>query len=368
MLHVTAVEYTAQILLMPQMTALQAAGYEVRVGCAPETGGFSPSLRPFGPVAIAFPRSVRPPAMARAAARFVSVIRSMQPDLVHLHSPAVALPARFIPRSLLPRHTRIAYTVHGFAHQWDSRSTRDRVLERVERVLAPRTDMLLFQSREDLEQAERRGYGARHVYLGNGVQDDWFEDVRRVRHTPLRLLFIGRLVREKGLLDLLDALELVPDVELAIAGGRLSTDRDDVEPQVRARMSSPGLAGRVELLGVLPREALRRRVHDSDVLVLPSYREGVPRSLIEGLASGLPGVATQIRGCRELIEHGRNGFLVPAGDAAALAGALYTMAHMSDEQYARMTRAAYAGATSTYRESAVIDRLLTAYADLGLVP
>ena len=137
--------------------------------------------------------------------------------------------------------------------------------------------------REDLEQAERRGYGARHVYLGNGVQDDWFEDVQRVRHAPLSLLFIGRLVREKGLLDLLDALELVPGAELAIAGGRLSTDRDDIEPHVRARMSGSGLAGRVQLLGVLPRDRLRRRVHDSDVLVLPSYREGVPRSLIEGL-------------------------------------------------------------------------------------
>jgi glycosyltransferase involved in cell wall biosynthesis len=306
--------------------------------------------------------------MARAATRFVSVVRSLQPDLVHLHSPAVAMPARLIPRAALPGRTRVAYTVHGFAHQWDSPTPRDRVLEQVERRLAPRTDMLLFQSREDFEQAARRRYGARHVYLGNGVQDDWFEDVRRIRHTPLRLLFIGRLVREKGLLDLLDALELVPQAELSIAGGRLSTDRDDVEPEIRARMSAPALAGRVHLLGVLPRQSLRQRVHESDVLVLPSYREGVPRSLIEGLASGLPGVATQVRGCRELIEHGRNGFLVPPRDVAALAGALHTMAEMPDEQYDRMGRAAHTSASADHRESAVIDRLLAAYADLGLRP
>jgi glycosyltransferase involved in cell wall biosynthesis len=367
-LHLAAVEYTAQVLLLPQMTALKDAGFDVRVGCAPGPQGFSSMLSPFRPVNIAFPRSVRPTAMARAASRLVAAVNAIEPDLVHLHSPAVAMPARLIPRRLLPRRTRVAYTVHGFAHQWDAPTPRDRLLERVERVLAPRTDMLLFQSREDLEQAGRRHYGGRHTYLGNGVQDDWFEDVRRVRHRPLQLLFIGRFVREKGLLDLLDALEHVHGAELSIAGGRLSTDRDDIEPEVRRRISSPTLAGRVRLLGVLPRLQLLQQVRDSDVIVLPSYREGVPRSLIEGLANGLPAVATHIRGCRELVEHGRNGLLVPPGDVAGIAAAIHTMVHMPDDQYARMCREAHETAAARHRESAVIDRLLAAYADLGISP
>lgn len=366
-LHVSAVQYTAELLLLPQMEALRDHGYDVRVAFACEPGMIPPRLAAFDPVDVKFPRSPRPLTAGRALARFVTTLRVMRPDLVHLHSPAAALTIRCLPRALFPAGTQVAYTVHGFAHQWDAPSRRERFLERTERLLAARTDLMLFQSQEDLARARTSGYRSRLVYLGNGVEDEWFDVPQRLgRRGPLHALFIGRLVREKGLAELLDSVEQVPNVYLTLAGGQLGSERDGAEVLVRERASSPGLAGRVRVLGSVPKTRLQEEMAATDVVVLPSHREGVPRSLIEGLASGRPAIATDIRGCRELVEHGRNGYLVPVRDVGALAAALRRMRDLTDLEYAELSRVARERASALYRERLVIDRLLRAYADLGL--
>jgi glycosyltransferase involved in cell wall biosynthesis len=366
-LHVAAVEYTATRLLLPQLRALQAKGYDARLACAPDGPDFDRGLAAFRPVRLAFPRSADPVAIGRACHRLVRILRALQPDVLHLHTPAAALPARMLPRLAIPARTRVVYTVHGFPHVWEARGRRDRALERVERLLAPRTDLLLFQSREDLAQAEARGYRTRLRYLGNGVEDSWFAvPARKTPSRPLELLFVGRLIREKGVLDLFDALTAVPDVRLTVAGAQLPTDRDGVEAVLRQRAAAPGLAGRVTFTGLVGKAEMHALVARADALVLPSYREGVPRSLIEGFAAGRPAVATDVRGCRELVEDGVTGFLAPPGQPDRLAAALGAMAALSDERYRTMSTAAGKLASAAYRESVVFDRLVDAYTALGV--
>jgi glycosyltransferase involved in cell wall biosynthesis len=297
----------------------------------------------------------------------VNALRRLQPDLVHLHTPAAALPTRLLPRKLLPARTRLVYTVHGFAHVWDSATRRDRALEFLERSLASRTDALLFQSVEDLEQTRARGYQSELIYLGNGVEEDWFHLVGPTRESkPLKALFVGRLVREKGLLDLFDALERAPGVHLTVCGAELPSDRDGVESVLRARASTPALAGRVEFTGFLGRAEMRQQVQKADVLVLPSYREGVPRSLIEGMAAGRPAVATDVRGCRELVTDGKTGWLVRPRDPLALAAGLNRAAGTGPAEFDRFSSAARALADGRYRERAVFQRLLDCYRVLGV--
>jgi glycosyltransferase involved in cell wall biosynthesis len=367
-LHVAAVEYTANVLLLPQLRELRRRGYIVRLACAPDAERFSQQLDEFEPVRVAFPRTPRPWAIANASLDFLKTLRRIQPDLVHMHTPAVAFPTRALPRRLLPKHTRVVYTVHGFAHVWDSHRRRDIMWERVERLLAPRTDAMLFQSQEDLEQTERLGYRSRLVYLGNGVEDDWFEipplpGPRR----PLRALFVGRIIREKGVLDLFEALARVDSVELTVAGGELPSDRDGVESELRRRATEPPLAGRVRFVGLVGRAEMRAHVKAADVLVLPSYREGVPRSLIEGMAAGRPAIASDVRGCRELVRDHTTGFLVPPADVPALAAALARFVAQPESEYVRMSRAARDLASKEYRESRVFGRLVAAYEELGVV-
>jgi glycosyltransferase involved in cell wall biosynthesis len=365
--HVAAVEYTARVLLAPQLAELQDRGYDVRLICAPAGATFATDLRRFQPVEASFPRSPRPAAIARALRRFQRVVQELEPDVLHLHTPAVALTTRFLPRRAFPPRTRIAYTVHGFAHVWDSPGLRGRVLERVERRQARRTHALLFQSREDLAQVRARNYRTATYYLGNGVQDDWFTGPRDpVNRIGPRALFVGRLIREKGVVDLLDALEQVPGVELRVAGTQFSTERDGVGHEVERRVTRPPLRGRVELLGELDREQLKVAHSRADFLVLPSYREGVPRSVIEAMAGGLPALVTDVRGCREVVRHGVNGLIVPPGEPAALARGLAAMASLSPAEYRAMSEAAYDTVSSEYRERTVFERLVGVYSELGV--
>jgi glycosyltransferase involved in cell wall biosynthesis len=368
-LHVAAVEYTAIALLAPQMRWLQSCGYEVRLACSADGPQFRTSLAEFQPIQLAFPRSGDPKAMFRACRRLIRIINEIRPAVVHLHTPAAAIPSRMIPRALIPDETRIVYTVHGFAHVWDSNDWRNRALETAERALAPRTDLMLFQSREDLAETRARNYRTALRYLGNGVEDGWFTvQPRTVPRTPLELLFVGRLVREKGVLDLLEALAQVPGANLTVVGTELPTEREGVESAARSRAQAPDLTGRVRFLGPVPKDAMPAVVADCDALVLPSYREGVPRSLIEGFAAGRPAIATDVRGCRELVQDGETGFLVPPHSPDLLAVALRRLVDLRPEHYRAMSTAAHALASDQYRESTVFRRLLNAYVDMGVPP
>ncbi|MEA2828884.1 MAG: hypothetical protein QOG43_3323 [Actinomycetota bacterium] len=369
-LHIAAVEYSVRTLLLPQLAALARAGCTVRVACAPEGEAFHADLAPYRPVPLTFSRSLRPVPITGALVRLAALVRRERPAAVHLHSPAAALPVRLLPRGLLPAGTRVLYTVHGFSHQWDEpMPARDRRLERLERMLAGRTDAILFQSAEDFTQAGARGYRSRLRLIGNGVEDHWFsvpapDPVRE----PLRLLFVGRIVREKGVLELLEALARVPGVELGVAGTEIPSERTGVLAEARREVSRLGLDGRVRFLGHVDADRMPAVVADHHALVLPSHREGMPRSLIEGLAAGRPCVATDIRGCRELVDDGVNGYLVPRSDPAALAGAIRRLAELPADDFVRLSTAARVGAESSNRESAVFERVVAVYREVGILP
>lgn len=364
-IHVCAVQYTAELLLLPQLEALTDRGYDIRVICGLDGGGPSDRLSRFRPADVEFPRSLQPRAMGASVRELLRIVGTLEPDLLHLHSPAVAIPVRTVPRRFLPSATKVAYTVHGFPHLWRRGHPRDEVLERVERTLARRTDLLLFQSREDLDRAAERGYKSRLRYLGNGVEPEWFQLSPPRRTGPLKLLFAGRLVREKGLTELLDAMERVDGVELAVAGGEIDSERDGVGEVLRQRAAGERLRGRVKVLGPLPKAELQSRLAASDMVVLPSHREGVPRSLIEGLAGARPVIATDIRGCRELVTDGQEGLLVPPGDVTALADAIRKMAEAPASVFNAMSAAARARA-GAHHEEQVFDRLVSSYTELGV--
>jgi glycosyltransferase involved in cell wall biosynthesis len=254
------------------------------------------------------------------------------------------------------------YTVHGFPFQWDRGwLSRDGVLLALEHLLARRTDVMLFQSREDLENAGRLRFPCEIEYLGNGVQDRWFQRLEDAPGSKLRAIFVGRLVEEKGILDLLRAAQGVPELQLTIVGSRISSERDDIAGAIDDLVNSPELVGRVMLLGHVGQEGLPSVVRRHDVMVLPSYREGVPRSIIEAMACALPVVATDIRGCRELVRPGVNGWLVPPGDVGALRNTLSNVAALPRRERIRAGERGFEIANETYREADVLGRLDAVY-------
>lgn len=369
-LHVAAVDFTATKLLAPQLHALGSAGYDVRLAVGRTDERFWGELGDLDPVDIAFPRGPRPLSMLGSTARLRRLVRDWQPDVLHLHTPAASAPVRALPRRAWPRDMRIFYTVHGYLHPWPTVTNRQRAAQRLEQWQSRRTDCSLFQSAEDLDEATRRGYGSRLVYLGNGVESSWFEQPTPAPKAAgkLSVLFVGRLVKEKGVLDLIEAVAHVDGVELHVAGAALPSDRDPVDAELRHEVAHRGLGGRVHLHGMLRRTEVQQLMQRADAVVLPSYREGVPRSLIEGMATGRPGLATRIRGCREIISHESDGLLVDPGAVDQLATGLQQLRDMAESDFAAMGRRAQSSTSQRFRETQVIERLVAAYQDAGVLP
>jgi glycosyltransferase involved in cell wall biosynthesis len=150
------------------------------------------------------------------------------------------------------------------------------------------------------------------------------------RAAGAHVVFTGRMAAVKGLPVLLDALALLRDV----AGLRVTLVGDGPDrAALEARAAALGLAGVVKFAGYRSSGEVAGILRDADVLVLPSFAEGLPVVLMEAMAAGLPVVATQIAGIPELVESGVNGELVPPGNVAALAEALRKV--LADPERAR---------------------------------
>lgn len=138
------------------------------------------------------------------------------------------------------------------------------------------------------------------------------------------LISVGTLTLRKGqqrvLAVLPEVLRHCPDLLYVVVGG--ASSEGDTGPLLRRTIDDLGLADHVRLAGPQPPEEVARWLAASDVFCLATSNEGRPNAVIEALACGVPVVTTRVGGNAELIEEGRNGFLVPLEDAAALSGAL----------------------------------------------
>lgn len=146
------------------------------------------------------------------------------------------------------------------------------------------------------------------------------------------VVFVGRHERTKGYLDLLRAIKIVRDHGIEAHLLAIGNTPDSDSEELRATIKELDLATHVTDLG--PRTDRIAYLAAADVIALPSYREGFPLALLEGMAAGLPVVATTIGGIPELVEDGQQGFLVHPGDVKALAEVLQRLAGSPEERSA----------------------------------
>ncbi|HET8797939.1 MAG TPA: glycosyltransferase family 4 protein [Thermoanaerobaculia bacterium] len=186
---------------------------------------------------------------------------------------------------------------------------------------------MIVQNAEDLEllieeRALRREDG--RLIRGSGVSTDHFRPAERPASDVPVIAFVGRLLTTKGVRELVEASRLLRKegvrARFVLAGeidesGGLAISRDDLAAWERE--------GLVEYLGYFrdPRPVYAM----ADIVALPSYREGMPKSLLEAASCALPLVTSDTPGCRDVVRDGVNGFVVPVRDAKALAGALATL-------------------------------------------
>jgi glycosyltransferase involved in cell wall biosynthesis len=176
------------------------------------------------------------------------------------------------------------------------------------------------------------------------------------------VLTLGRLNQGKGSYDLLSAAATMPATAL-----RLLLGGDGEIEQVRRAAGELGLAERLELLGWVGPEAKQRCLARATVYALPSYNEGMPMSVLEAMAAGLPVVTTPVGGVPEAVTDGVEGFLVAPGDVAMLRDRLHRL--LSDQALAQaMGAAARRKIESTFSSTVIMPRLEKIYTDLGCGP
>ncbi|MBW2588056.1 MAG: glycosyltransferase family 4 protein [Deltaproteobacteria bacterium] len=352
--HVTTVDLSLRYLLLNQLQRIQSEGYEV-FGISAD-GPDVPVLEAAGIRHFAVPmtRRITPIADLRCLWALVRIMRRERFDVVHTHTPKAGLLGQLAAR--IAGVPIVANTLHGFYFHDDTKPWLRRFYIWMERVAAKCSDTILSQNRE----------------LGNGIDvarfdrrrltDSSLEDLRREigldADAPV-IGFVGRLVEEKGILDLLQAatavIEAIPNAQLLIIGPYDEEKPDALRPDVAERY---GVAANCRFAGM--RNDMPELYALMDVLVLPSYREGFPRAPMEASAMGVPSVVTDIRGCREAVDHGENGLLFPVGDADALARSLIELLR-DDERRARMGETGRRIAEDRFDEQKVFDRVLSEY-------
>jgi colanic acid/amylovoran biosynthesis glycosyltransferase len=163
---------------------------------------------------------------------------------------------------------------------------------------------------------------------------------------PLRLVSVGRFAEQKGLMTLMDAMEQVVRrgvaVELTLIGD------GPMRPMIQQAITQRGLDNTVYLTGWLDGAGVQRELDAAHGLVLPSFAEGLPLVVIEAMTSARPVIATWIAGIPELVQPGRNGWLVPAGDADALAAAIVDMSITPADVLVKMGKSARARALTRH--------------------
>jgi glycosyltransferase involved in cell wall biosynthesis len=298
------------------------------------------------------------------------VCRELRPDIVHTHNPKPGWFGR--PAAWCARVPAVVNTVHGLYALPGDPWPRRLVVYALERFAASFSDAELVQSREDVTTLRSLGVPARRLtHLGNGIDLGRFDPttVDAARRAEIRASWgvrddevvcgiVGRLVWEKGLREVFGAARQLRERDVPariVVVGPTDDDKADAVGRIdlaEAEANGVVFAGR--------RDDMADVYTAFDLYALASHREGFPRSAMEAAAMGLPVVATDIRGCREVVDHDLTGELVPVGDAAALASEIERLTGDPDHRHA-LGAAARRKAVREFDQATVIQRTLAVY-------
>jgi glycosyltransferase involved in cell wall biosynthesis len=298
------------------------------------------------------------------------LLRRIRPDIVHTHNPKPGIYGRFAARTVgVPG---VVNTVHGLYATPDDRAFTRGVVYSLERLASLCSAAELVQNVEDFSLLGRIGVPRdKLVLLGNGVDLERFRpgatpSQRRnarfelgIRGEAVVVGVVARLVWQKGFRELFAAAELLrdrcPNIQFVVVG---DTDRDKSDAIGPGERALAQRRGRIVFAGA--RDRMEEVYRAFDLFVLPSYREGFPRSAMEAAASGLPVIATDIRGCREVVTHGMSGLLVPLRDPPRLAAAVEELATDAGLRR-RMGKAGRRKAEAEFDDRTVIAKTLQVY-------
>lgn len=374
LVHLTTVDLSLAYLLLPQLIAFREAGYDVVGVSAP--GEHVATLEANGIRHVPLERSTRAShlrADVATAIEFARICRRLRPDIVHTHNPKPGIYGRILARATgVPV---VVNTVHGLYALPEDPWPKRVLVYTLERLAAAFSHAELLQNLEDLPTLRRLQVPEDRLHLlGNGVDLARFDpaahpDARAEVRAELGIApdevvvgLVGRLVAEKGYREVFAAAARLrathPQARVVIAG---PADTDKADAITQDELDRAAEVAGVRFLGM--HTEVERLYPAFDLYVLASHREGFPRSAMEAAAMGLPLVLTDIRGCRQVVDHGDNGLLVPVRQPAALTDAIGRLV-ADPELRARMGQAARRKALRDFDDRQQIEFTLEVYRSL----
>ncbi len=339
----------------PILDALLADGHEVIV-LAPDDG-HGAKLESLGCRLFRLTMDLKglsPARDSQLTLRMAHAFRILKPDIVLSYTIKNniygAMAARVLGVPFIP-------TVTGLGTAFLSGPLLQAFVETMYRVAFRASAAVFFQNGEDEKLFVRRSLVRRQqarLVPGSGIDLDYFRPAGTVAEARgPTFLMIARLLRDKGVLEYAEAarrvLKRCPTARFLMAGPISPENRSALGEDVIEIWRREG-----SIVHIGEARDIRPHIAAADCIVLPSYREGAPRTLIEASAMGKPVIATDVPGCRDVVADGVTGILCNPRDSESLAQAMLRMTAMTREQHAAMGAAGRARMAAYYDQRLVV--------------
>lgn len=256
---------------------------------------------------------------------------------------------------------RCINTVSGLGYLFIRKTFLSRMIKMLYKLAGSCTKKTFFQNRDDLQLfLEEKLIAAKKCVLvaGSGVNTDLFKPngnkLTVSSEEDFAFLYLGRILWDKGIAELIESVRRLkkqyPSIKVNFLG---MIDRGNPAGVSQSQIEAWEEEGLIKYLGETV--DVRPYLDSCNCVILPSYREGTPRALLEAAAMELPVIATDVPGCRDAVDHGVTGFLVKVKDPHDLGKAMEAMIKMSESKRNEMGRSGRAKVVRDYSEKAVIE-------------
>lgn len=266
-------------------------------------------------------------------------------QLLKQHRPELLLSFTIKPNiygSLAAAHLNIPYlpTITGLGYSFLQKGLLSRLTARLYRLAFRQARRVVFQNKDDRQWfVQQKLLRPEQAVLipGSGVDTQYFYPDFPTTEAPCSFIYIGRLLWDKGLGEFVQAIRMLkqdhPDLQVCWLG---APDTNNPAAIHTAQLEAWQSEDLIRLLG--RQEDVRPYIAAADALVLPSYREGLPRAVLEAMSMAKPVIVTDVPGCRELVVEGENGYLAPVKDPRALRRVLQQFLTLPEQERRAMGR------------------------------
>jgi len=345
---------------LPLMTRLQEEGYEV-VAAAPEDK-YSERIRRLGFRYLNVPldnKGTNPVRDLILLLRLFRVFRREKPDMILTYTPKpniyAAIAAGCLSIHLIPN-------ISGLGNVFIRQGMVTRIVKMLYSVALRFPAIVLFQNYDDLKLFVKLALvdGAKAKRIpGSGINTAYYkpEELCPTHTRGFVFLLVGRMLWDKGVGEYVEAAKILsakyPDVVFRLLG---FLDVENPQAVSKQQMQTWVEEGVVEYVG--ESDDVKSYMLDADCVVLPSYREGLPRTLLEGASLGRPLICTDVPGCRDVVDAEVTGYLCEVRNAVDLAGKMERMISLSQQQRLNMGKRGREKVIREFDENIVIDQYL----------